>query len=154
MQLLCYACAQPPEERRATIAKVDEKYKNFCWGNCKNCGLIVCAEHGFRHAGAREYQCVYCVGPGMRKWTLKGVSPEGPTPPPGTLEEFVYAYSALKAEVIEPPKRAIINYLDEKGLPRSTPLDEEALSLAATAFELATGGEKVMVISGRELTEA
>lgn len=88
MRLICYACAQPPDERRGTIAKVDEKFRDFCWGICGGCGLVICAEHGFRHTGLREYQCVYCVGPGMRRWWYKGVGPDGPVSPPGNFGEF------------------------------------------------------------------
>jgi hypothetical protein len=151
MELLCYACAQPPEERRSTIAKVDKKFEDSCWGTCKNCGLIICAEHGFRNGLAKEYQCVYCVGPGMRKFRPKGITPDDPTSPPGDLEEFTDAYSRIKVEVIEPVKQAIIGYLDENGLPHNTPLDDEALSRAAAAFEMATGGVRERVIAG--LTE-
>jgi hypothetical protein len=148
MNLLCYACAQPEEERRRTFAKVPDSVKNFCWGTCKNCGIAVCAEHGIRHGLVEEYQCVYCVGPGMPKWKSKGITPHDPTSPAGDLEEFTYAYSALKLEVMEPVKKAIMGSFEERDLPQNTPLDGEALTRAAEAFEMATGGVRERVVPG------
>jgi len=152
MQLICYACSQPAAERREKIVDVEEDQVGECWGICHVCSIVVCTEHGFRNDNPVEYECVYCVGPGFKKRRQRGSTPDDPTPAPETLETLTDAYSRLRQKIWDEVNKARIIYLEENGGDSKTPLNEEALSLAASAYEDASGGTKAKKTVGGTLT--
>lgn len=145
MDLVCYACSQPPNERKKKFVRVELAFVGNCWGFCKLCNIAVCNEHGFKNDNPREFQCVYCVGPEMRNWRRDDKDPEDPTGSPGDMDEFIDAYSRIKPEILDVVKKALITYFEENDKPAGSPLDPGALIRAGEAFERAVGGAKVRV---------
>jgi hypothetical protein len=143
MNFECYGCLIG-----ANMILTEEAYHGgMCWGSCCKCGLFVCSGHGRRTENPYEYRCLYCTGGSIEKWRpYHDPVPDSPTPPPGTMDEFVNAFSDLSVKIQDKMKEAIIQYWRENDISEISPLDDAALLRAAEAYRLTVGISRGIVV--------
>jgi hypothetical protein len=137
MNIECYACGQKPGLRPKKIMEEGDFKDGACWGICKVCGLVICSGHGRRKENPYEYQCVYCTGDFIERGGFNPQDPSDPTPEPGDLDDLADAISNLKHDIVKAVKDAVIEYLKANDKRKDSPLDKEALVIAAKAFRKA-----------------